>query len=266
MLFKYAAGVVCFLAVATAGLALADEPGQPAAGRTIRLFDGRSLDGWKVSDFAGGGEVKVENGQLILGFGEFLTGVVWDTKAAGKDRQLPREDYEISLEAKRVDGADFFCGLTFPVGDAPCSLIVGGWGGGVIGLSSINGFDASENETSDYMEFENGRWYKIRLRVTKDKVEAWIDDKQIVDVDREGRTFTIRVEVELSKPLGIASWQTTAALRNIVLTRLGEPPSPSDIKQPAGVKSSGDNDPGGVRAAPPRRRHLRFRRRRGRCA
>ena len=57
-------------------------------------------------------------------------------------------DYEVTLEAMRVDGNDFFCGMTFPAGKDPCTLIVGGWGGTVVGLSSINGMDASENETT----------------------------------------------------------------------------------------------------------------------
>ena len=37
-------------------------------------------------------------------------------------------DYELRLEAKRVEGGDFFCGLTFPVGKEYCTLILGGWG------------------------------------------------------------------------------------------------------------------------------------------
>src|SRR5262249_54003361 len=129
-------------------------------------------------------------------------------------------DYEISLEAMRVSGSDFFCGLTFPVGEAPCSFIVGGWGGGVVGLSSIDGSDASENETTQYKEFTTGRWYKVRVRVTKEKIEAWIDDKKMVDLPTKDRGISIRVEVELSRPLGISSYATTAALRDIKLRRL----------------------------------------------
>lgn len=182
----------------------------------VALFDGKTLENWKITDFAGHGEVEVKKGELVLGFGESLTGVTW----TGKD--LPRENYEVQLEARRVDGNDFFCGLTFPVGKDPCSLIVGGWGGGVVGLSSLNGADASENPTTQYMEFENGRWYKIRLRVTPTHIRAWLDDKQIVDVDRREVTISIRAEVELSKPLGLAAWQTTAAIRNVTLQKLQE--------------------------------------------
>ena len=142
-----------------------------------------------------------------------MTGVTWTGK-------YPKMDYEISLQAMRVDGSDFFCGLTFPVGDSPCSFIVGGWGGGVVGLSSLNGSDASENETTRYQEFESDRWYTIRVRVTVDKIEAWIDKRQMVDVDTEGMQISIRPEDELSRPLGISCYTTTAALRDIKIRRL----------------------------------------------
>jgi len=173
----------------------------------LRLFDGKTLAGWAVTDFGGSGEVKVEDGKLILGLG-VMTGVTWMNPIA-------RMNYEIELEAMRVDGSDFFCGLTFPVGENPCSLIVGGWGGGVVGLSSLDGEDAAHNETTRYLNFEKGSWYRIRLRVTPTAIQAWIDDDKVVDVTTTGRKISIRSEVELSRPLGFATWSTTGALRNI---------------------------------------------------
>ena len=52
--------------------ALADEPAKPAEsnGEVVKLFDGKTLEGWKASNFAGAGEVTVENGQLIINKGE----------------------------------------------------------------------------------------------------------------------------------------------------------------------------------------------------
>ena len=135
---------------------------------------------------------------------------------------MPTSNYEIELEAQRVDGIDFFCGLTFPVRDSHCSFICGGWGGAVVGLSSINGADASENETTKYESFKKGQWYKIRVRVTDDNISCWIDDKQLVDQETKDRKITTRAEVNLSKPLGISAWQTKAALRNIRMRRLAE--------------------------------------------
>lgn len=190
-------------------------PRDSAAGAPWQsLFDGRSLRGWEVTRFAGHGEVSVREGNLLLEMGVALTGVRY-TNA------VPKVDYEVALEAVKLMGNDFFCGLTFPVGDSACTFIVGGWGGGVVGLSSINGSDASENETTRYMEFKKNHWYAIRVRVTERKIECWIDDQPVVDLDYTGQRLGLRAgEIELSAPFGIATWQTTAALRNIRLRKL----------------------------------------------
>jgi hypothetical protein len=70
------------------------------------------------------------------------------------------------------------------------------------------------------MNFDNGRWFAIRVRVTGTNISAWIDDDRVVDADTEGRGISIRPEVEASQPLGIACWSTTAAIRNVRLRRL----------------------------------------------
>ena len=135
-------------------------------------------------------------------------------------KKLSKENYEISLEAKRVMGIDFFCGLTFPVNDDFCTFIVGGWAGAVVGLSSIDGFDASENETTTMMGFNKDEWYKLKLRVTSEKIETWINEEKIVDISYDGRQIGIRPEIELSCPFGIATWKTAGAVRNIYLRML----------------------------------------------
>ena len=185
-------------------------PGEPDAEGWRSVFDGKTLTGWKVTPFGGEGKVEIKDGQLILnqGAGD-LTGVTW----AGGD--LPKMNYEVSVEAMRVDGTDFFCGLTFPVRDSFASLIVGGWGGSLVGISCFDYADAANNETTKMISFENKRWYKIRLRVTEKKIEAWIDDDQVVDAEPGTRKISVRMEVEESKPFGLAAWRTKAALKNI---------------------------------------------------
>ena len=186
-------------------------------GEQISLFDGQTLGQWKATDFGGQGDVSVKDGAIYLGMGNYMTGVTWSGPVI-------RMNYEISLEAMRVEGSDFFCGLTFPVAENPCTLILGGWGGGLCGLSSLDHFDASENETTRMMSFEKGKWYKVRLRVVPNRIQAWLDDESLVDVDVTGRKIGIRIEVDLSQPLGIATYSTTGAIRNIRLTRLPEQP------------------------------------------
>jgi len=180
----------------------------------VSLFDGRTLAGWKVTDFPGHGAVHCESGTVVLDKGTRLTGITWTNEP-------PEQNYEIELEAMRVAGSDFFCGLTVPVNDSFCSFIVGGWGGSVVGISSLDGLDASENETSKVLDFQEGKWYRIRLRITEGRIEAWIDQEKVVDAATAGKRISLRRgDIELSKPFGIASWQTTAALREIKMRRM----------------------------------------------
>ncbi len=195
----------------------ASPPAEQGNQKAVRkLFDGKTLDGWKLTNFGGEGEVYVEEGKIIMDMGFSLTGIT----SVHKD--LPKSNYEIQLEASRLDGVDFFCALTFPVKQSHASLVVGGWAGAVVGISCIDDRDASANETTKYMGFKNQQWYRIRLRVQDRRLQAWIDDKQVVDVNIEDRKLSTRLEVELSQPLGVAAWETRAALRNITLRRLSE--------------------------------------------
>src|SRR5687768_3376068 len=207
-------GLFPAICLATGSLAVPLAHAQPGKGVEADwqpLFDGKTLANWQATKFVGEGPVRVENGQIILEAGGDLTGITW------KGPALPATGYELTLKAMRVEGRDFFAGVTFPVGDSFCSLILGGWGGTVIGLSSINGMDASENATSQSMEFTNGRWYDVRLRVTPARIEAWLDERPIIDVTLAGNEVDTRVEMVPSHPLGVASWRTRAALKDIRL-------------------------------------------------
>lgn len=172
------------------------------------LFDGKTLTGWEITQFGPQGPVLVSEGKIILNYGDGCTGITWT-------KEFPKVNYEVSLEAMKTSGNDFFCGMTFPVNDEFCSLIVGGWGGPVVGLSCIDGVDASENNTKILKRLDKNVWYNIKLRVTSQKIIAWIDDEKLVDFEYEGHELYVRPEVELSKPFGICSWVTTSSLRNI---------------------------------------------------
>ena len=207
--------VLLFVGVLLARAAISAPPATAPAAEGRILFDGKSLQGWTVSDFGGHGDPAVEDGNLVIPVGEGLTGVTY----AGK---LPKSNYEVSLDAQRTQGDDFFCGLTFPVGDSFASLIIGGWGGGVCGISSLDGNDASGNDTTTRRKFENDKWYRIRLRVTDDKIQAWIDDEKIVDVVTTGKKISVRGDIEQSCPFGLATWRTGAALKDIRIVEIAK--------------------------------------------
>jgi hypothetical protein len=179
------------------------------------LFDGKSLDGWELTSFGGEGDCEVKDGAIVMASGDPLTAI-----NLVEQYDLPTNNYELLVEAKRVEGTDFFATITFPVGDSFCSLVVGGWAGTLVGLSSVDGEDASMNETRSLKNFDDNRWYQIRLRVAEENISAWIDNEVVVDLDIAGRTISLRNEMIPCRPLGIASYITTAAIRKIQLQRL----------------------------------------------
>ena len=200
----------CKSTTASTGAAAA----KPAAAAKS-LFDGKTLTGWKDSGFAGAGEVTVEpnfkgQGPVIrIDAGQSLSGLTF-TNA------VPKTNFEITLEALKVQGNDFFVGLTFPVGEAHATLVLGGWGGATTGISSIDGLDASENDTTKFLGYEKDKWFRIRMKVTPAKLETWINDEKVVDQDLKDRRISMRFgEIESSVPLGIATYQTTTVVRKV---------------------------------------------------
>ena len=184
--------------------------------RTLSLFDGKTLDGWEVTNFGGEGDCRVENGVLFIDAGYPLSGVN-STKT-----DLPLTNYEISLEAKKTAGVDFFCGLTFPVENSHCTFVVGGWAGVVVGLSCIDQQDAAHNSTKKLKKFEKDRWYHIKVRVEPNRIQAWIDDEKMVDENIEDKEISLRNETLPSRPLGLCNFETASEFRNIKLTILAE--------------------------------------------
>jgi hypothetical protein len=178
----------------------------------------QSLGKWELADqeeFAEHGKVYVDQGILTLEQGYPATGV----RLQGP---FPKNNYEIQLEAKRTDGGDFFCGLTFPVGAGSLTLILGGWGGWAVGMSCIDGDYAIDNETLTVVQFQQDRWYSVRMCVTDQLIEVWIDKKRVIQLETEGKELLISDRMDPCLPLGLATWHTTGAIRNIRYRHIGE--------------------------------------------
>lgn len=166
---------------------------------------------WVAIEGAADLEWADESRVMRIGVGTYLNGVRWTGP-------IPTVPYVVELEARRMSGSDFFCGLTFPVrsGSESVSLIVGGWGGSLVGISSIDGLDASENPTASQHDFDNQRWYRIRMEVGKERLKVWIDDRQVVDAQTEGKRLSLREgPIEDCAPFGLATWETRAELRGV---------------------------------------------------
>jgi hypothetical protein len=179
------------------------------------LFNGVSLDGWEVIDYAGHAEISLADSCVIIGAGREITGIRW----AG---DFPKTNYEVALDAKRVLGSDFFLGMTFPVKESFMTLVLGGWGGSVTGLSSIDGYDAADNNTGSSYNFIQDHWYKVRLRVTDESILAWIDKDCIVDFIIGDYFLSLRWEMESSVPFGLTTYATVGAMKNVRLSMISE--------------------------------------------
>lgn len=162
----------------------------------------------------------MRDGEIHLAAGLPMTGIAfsaWD--AAG----LPGTEYAVEYEAMRVEGEDIFGMLTFPVAshETHATFVLGGWGGTVTGISSIDFADANENSTRGEQRFENGRWYRVRLEVRPDDLRAWVDGRLVVNASIRGRKVSLRPGfIDHCLPLGFATWNTEARVRAVRVEKL----------------------------------------------
>lgn len=179
---------------------------------TRKLFDGESMDGWEIVGFGGQDKIEVVDGAIVAEAGYPLAGI------ASTLKDLPKTGYTLALEAQKIEGTDFFCCVTFPVKEQHCSLVLGGWGGTLCGISCINAEDASQNATKWLKKFERGQWYAIEIKVTDDRIVCSVDDEVTVDLPLDGVELSLRSEVHSTTPIGICAFETKSAWRNVRLT------------------------------------------------
>lgn len=190
----------------------------PAPRSEWKLVSDEFAPAWKASGIFEEGKVLIHDGEIVLRPGQPMTGVRFD---AWVSAGLPLTRYSIEYEAMRVEGNDFFGTVTFPVNDTHVSLIVGGWGGTLVGISSIDEMDASENNTHGNGYFENNRWHKVRIEVRDDELRAWINDKLFVNTSTKGHRLGLRSgDIEKCVPFGFASYATQSRIRGVLIRRL----------------------------------------------
>lgn len=175
-----------------------------------------ALRGWLIAeryDFSDRGEVHCDGKVLSMGAGSPATGLSYQGP-------LPSDTYRLTWQARRTKGSDFFSGVTFPIRGSFATLIVGGWGGGVVGVSNIDNMSAVENESTQYLEFENDRWYRFELTVGKKTLAFKIDDEVYFDLKHDTHKYSVWWEQEQMTPLGIANWHTASEIKELQITAI----------------------------------------------
>ncbi len=193
----------------------------PATGPTSwRLLEEPWAATWQAAGIPDQAEIEVAQGELSLPAGQPMTGAKFPRWQAP---EFPVTNYAITYEALRVEGDDFFGTVSFPVGssEAHASFVLGGWGGTVTGISNIDFSDANENQTRAEQQFENNRWYRVRVEVKPEELRAWIDDRLVVNVSIKGRQISLRQGfIDHCKPFGFATYDTAGRIRAVVIMRL----------------------------------------------
>jgi len=182
------------------------------------LFDGTSTKDWKPipkeGSFAGAGPVSLKDGAIVMGPGHPHTGVLW----AGP---LPKGSYELAYEAAKLAGPYQFGCVAFPVGDSLCMLDMGGGARhNIVGLSGVDGKSFTGNLTTQRIGFRHNQWYRLRVRVSDEKVEIWLDERQIVDLPRAGHTFRASLPGG-ARSFAFFGYKNTCAVRDVRVRSLG---------------------------------------------
>ncbi len=122
------------------------------------------------------------------------------------------KDYEFSLEARKVSGAEGF--LIIARSPEPGNLYwwnLGGWGNREHALEAKRNERQSPGGPRRSGRITTGKWYQIKLRVEGDHIEGFLDGQKLLDV-RDNRYPRGKV--------GVGTWLTRAEFRNLKVTDL----------------------------------------------
>jgi Domain of Unknown Function (DUF1080) len=184
------------------------------------LLEGELAAAWQQAGIPEEGKIVVKEGELEIASGAPMTGA----KFANWDQaKMPGTNYSIQFEAMRLEGRDIFGMCTFPVSshEAHATFVIGGWGGTVTGISSLNFLDASENATRAEQAFQNGVWYVVRIEVRPEDLRVWINDRPVVNASIKGKKVSLRAgDIDHCLPFGFATWGTKAKVRRVIIESL----------------------------------------------
>lgn len=124
-------------------------------------------------------------------------------------------DYEYTLEAQKIRGAEGFLILFRVAGDADFYWYnIGGWGNQRHALEKgVKGSRWGVVSPAVQGRIEANRWYRVRVRCEGAHLQVWLDDKQVLD-------FTDEEKAHLAGAVGLGTWNTTAKYRNIKVKSL----------------------------------------------
>ncbi len=159
----------------------------------------------------------------------------------------PAGEYDFKVAFTRRTGRHSV-GLFFVAGGKQAAFEVDAWGQHLAGIQDIKGQPITSNPTrvSD-QTLENGRKYTAEVRVRRDKVEIFLDDKLLTTHRTDGSDLSLSNLWRLpdQQSLGVGAWESETIFHSVAVRRVsGEvalatttTPAPRPLPAP-GAKSS----------------------------
>ena len=174
------------------------------------------------------------------------------TKAATGSRLVlpikPAGEYDFRVAFTRRTGVHSV-GLFFVAGGKQAGYEVDAWGQHLAGIQEIKGQPITTNPTRVANQtLENGRKYTAELRVRRDKIEVFLDDKLLTTHRTDGSDLSLSNLWRLpdQQSLGLGAWESETIFHSVAVRRVsGEvalatttnTPAPRPLPPP-GAKSS----------------------------
>lgn len=157
----------------------------------------------------------------------------------------PKGEYDFKVSFTRRTGQHSI-GLFFVTGGKQAAYEVDAWGEHLAGIQQINGQSFKENPTRvTDQALENGRKYTAEVRVRRDKVEAYLDDKLLTTHRTNGSDLS---NPELwrmpdQESLGLGAWDSETIFHSVTVRRINGNVSlatttPANRPTPAGAKTT----------------------------
>ncbi len=146
-------------------------------------FESDTLSEWEmVSD----GDWSIEDGKLVQASTVTDTAAYSTTGTAAYFGDVNWSDYTYTLEATKIGGDEGFL-IPFSVGDKNNNFFwnIGGWGNTVSCLQQVKNGTKSDQVpgTAKNCVLETGKAYQLKIEVSENHVNCYIDDKLYVDYD-----------------------------------------------------------------------------------
>ncbi len=186
--------------------AVADEP--PGEQKTsseqwVNLLEELDLVRQRVA-----GEWKLENEELSV------------SAANGSRIMLPWKavgEYEFEVQFTRNSGSNSIA-LIFVAGGNQASFDIDGWGQHLAGFQNINGQTMRDNPTRvAELQLQNGQKQTALIRVRKDRIEAFLNGKQIVSHQTDGSDLSLIKlwQIPDKKSLGLGAWNSATTFHQV---------------------------------------------------